>query len=206
MVKGTLLIVSAPSGTGKTSLVKALRERVDGIVVSISHTTRGRRAGEIDGRDYFFVAQEAFDAMLERGAFLEWAQVFDHAYGTARATVNKALNEGQDVLLEIDWQGAQQVRALMPDCVSIFILPPSCQALAARLRERGQDSPEVIARRMRAAQEEMSHYTEYDYIIVNDRFDEALQQLSCIVIATRLRKVRQISALDGLLTELLSER
>ena len=206
MVKGTLLIVSAPSGTGKTSLVKALRAHIDGIVVSISHTTRGRRTGEIDGRDYFFVTKGAFDDMLERDAFLEWARVFGHSYGTARATVNEALNAGQDVLLEIDWQGAQQVRTLMPDCVSIFILPPSCQALEARLRERGRDSPEIIAGRMRAAKAEMSHYAEYDYIIVNDRFDEALRQLSCIVIATRLRKARQIRALDGLLTELLSER
>jgi len=205
MVKGTLLIVSAPSGAGKTSLVKALRERIDGIVVSISHTTRGRRAGEVDGWDYFFVTRGAFDDMLERNAFLEWAQVFDHTYGTARATVNEALNAGQDVLLEIDWQGAQQVRTLMPDCVSIFILPPSCLALAARLCERGRDSPEVIARRMQAAKAEMSHYAEYDYIIVNDRFDEALRQLSCIVIATRLRKARQTRALDGLLIELLSE-
>jgi guanylate kinase len=206
MVKGTLLIVSAPSGTGKTSLVQALRARIDDIVVSISHTTRGRRSGEIDGRDYFFVTQGAFDEMLERDAFLEWAQVFDHSYGTARATVNEALDDGQDVLLEIDWQGAQQVRKLMPDCVSIFILPPSCHALEARLRERGRDSSEVIARRMRAAKAEMSHYAEYDYIIVNDQFDEALRQLSCVVIATRLRKARQIRALDGLLIELLSER
>ncbi len=206
MVKGTLLIVSAPSGTGKTSLVKALRARIDGIVVSISHTTRGRRTGEIDGRDYFFVTQGAFDEMLERDAFLEWARVFDRSYGTARATVDAALDDGQDVLLEIDWQGAQQVRRLMPDCVSIFVLPPSCQALETRLRERGQDTPEVIDRRTRAAKAEMSHYAEYDYIIVNNQFDEALQQLSCIVIATRLRKARQIRALDGLLTELLSER
>lgn len=206
MAKGTLLIVSAASGTGKTSLVKALRAQIDGLVISISHTTRAARAGEVHGQDYFFVSRKVFDDMLERRAFLESAQVFDHSYGTARATVNERLDSGRDVLLEIDWQGAQQIRTLIPDCVSIFILPPSCRALETRLRERGRDSPEIIARRMQEAKAEMLHHAEYDYIVVNDVFDDALRQLSSIVIAARLRKARQIRALDGLLSALFSEQ
>jgi guanylate kinase len=205
MGRGTLLIVSAPSGTGKTSLVKALLAQVGGIVVSVSHTTRPPRTGERDGEDYFFVSEAEFDAMQKRQAFLESARVFDHWYGTARATVNRALDIGQDVLLEIDWQGAQQVRALVPGCVSVFILPPSCGELEKRLRQRGCDSQATIDRRMRDARRELSHYSEYDYLIVNDVFDDALQLLSCIVTATRLRKERQVETLNSMLDTLLSE-
>jgi guanylate kinase len=191
MSQGTLYIVSAPSGAGKTSLVKALRESLDGLVVSVSHTTRAQRPGEQHGRDYFFVGGSEFERMIETGAFLEHAQVFDNHYGTARSTVESTLAEGRDVLLEIDWQGAQQIRSMLPDSLSIFILPPSRRTLEERLTSRGQDDPEIIARRMRDAISEMSHYGEYDYLVVNDDFEQALMELRCIVLANRLRMARQ---------------
>jgi guanylate kinase len=191
MTQGTLFIVSAPSGAGKTSLVKALRESLSGFTVSISHTTRAQRPGEEHGRDYFFVTRPEFERMNEAGEFLEHARVFDNHYGTARSTVEAALAQGQDVLLEIDWQGARQIRMLMPDCLSIFILPPSRKALEERLTARGQDDPEIIARRMQDAISEMSHYGEYDYLVVNDDFEQALTELRSIIIATRLTMARQ---------------
>ncbi|CAL1241100.1 guanylate kinase [Candidatus Methylocalor cossyra] len=191
MQKGTLFVVSAPSGAGKTSLVRALRETLEGLVVSVSHTTRPRRPGEEDGRDYFFVSRPEFERMIEAEAFLEHARVFDHYYGTARSTAETGLAAGQDVLLEIDWQGARQVRARMPECVSIFILPPSRQSLEERLTARGQDPRDTIARRMRDAISEMSHYDEYDYLVVNDAFDCALAELRSIIMAQRLRLSRQ---------------
>ncbi len=204
MGKGTLFIVSAPSGAGKTSLLKRLREELPDLVISISHTTRPRRPGEVDGRDYYFVSVETFERMLAEGAFLEHAKVFDHYYGTARSQVEENLERGLDVVLEIDWQGARQVRDKMPESRSIFILPPSRQVLEQRLRSRGQDSDAVIARRMRAARAEIAHYDEYDYLVVNDRFDEALAQLKSIIVADRLRLTRQREKLADLLRNLLA--
>jgi guanylate kinase len=203
MTIGTLFIVSAPSGAGKTSLVKALRTQLDGLALSISHTTRAQRPGEEHGRDYFFTCQEDFARSVAAGAFLEHAKVFDNHYGTARSTVERMLAEGQDVILEIDWQGARQIRAQMPDTLSIFILPPSRKTLENRLSSRGQDGAETISRRMRDAISEMSHYGEYDYLVVNDDFETARADLHAIIVASRLRKVaqqtRQAELLKGLL-------
>jgi guanylate kinase len=184
--EGTLYVISAPSGAGKTSLVRELVAADADIRVSVSHTTRPMRPGEVDGRDYHFVDEPTFRAMAAEGAFLEHAQVFDNFYGTSRATIEDQLRAGVDIILEIDWQGAGQVRRVM-DCVSIFILPPSRQALEERLQGRGQDSAEVIARRMRDAESEMSHYGEFDYLVINDEFTAALDDLRAIVRARRLR-------------------
>lgn len=203
MSSGTLFIISAPSGAGKTSLVRRLETDVADIAVSVSHTTRSRRPGEIDGQDYFFVTPETFREMLLKGAFLEHACVFDHFYGTAKETVESAIAKGKDVILEIDWQGAQQMRETMPGCVSVFILPPSRVMLEQRLRRRGQDSEEIIARRMRDAIAEMSHYDEYDYLIVNDDFSCALSELKSVVLSGRLKRERQQARLGDLLASLL---
>ncbi len=206
MAVANLFIVSAPSGAGKTSLVKALLARDPGITVSVSHTTRPRRPGEVDGADYHFVDPATFERMVEAGAFLEHAEVFGNAYGTAEAEVRRLLEqEGRDVLLEIDWQGAQQVRRRFPQAVTIFILPPSREALRSRLEGRGQDSEEVIARRLRAAREEMAHYPEFDYLVVNDVFDEAVDRLHCIVVAQRLREPQQSERLRAMLEQLLGD-
>lgn len=201
--RGTLYVISAPSGAGKTSLVKALLDTLEGVTVSVSHTTRAPRPGEQDGREYHFVAVEHFEVMIAEGGFLEHAKVFDNYYGTARAAIQDQLTAGLDVILEIDWQGARQVRAAMPGCRSIFILPPSRPALEERLRGRGQDSDEVIARRMRDAVSEMQHWSEYDYLIVNDRFNDALAELRAVFLAHRLRRdvqaVRHSTLLGALL-------
>jgi guanylate kinase len=200
---GKLYIISAPSGAGKTSLVKQLIRTVEGIRLSISHTTRQQRPGEVHGHDYFFASVAEFQNLLQQHAFLEYAQVFDNFYGTARSSVEQQLREGQDVILEIDWQGAQQVRQLLPESTSIFILPPSLDVLEQRLRNRAQDSEATIQRRMRDAVTEMSHYREFDYLIVNDDFERALQQLTSIVAARRLRRDRQQVLLQPLLDGLL---
>lgn len=184
--KGTLYILSAPSGAGKTSLVKELTEQNDWIKVSVSHTTRQARPGEVDGVNYNFVERDAFLAMVGEAAFLEHAEVFGNYYGTSEAWVESALTQGDDVILEIDWQGAQQVRRLRPDAVSIFILPPSIEELRSRLSNRGQDSEEVIDGRMAEAVSESSHYGEYDYLVVNDDFTEALSELKAIFTTKRL--------------------
>lgn len=188
---GTLFVVSAPSGAGKTSLVRALLDGNPNLHLSVSYTTRTPRAGEIDGVHYHFVKRETFDRMARENAFVEYAEVFDNAYGTARDTLRQALDQGQDLLLEIDWQGARQVRAHFPEAVSIFILPPSLGELERRLRERGKDSDATIARRMAEARSELSHYGEYDYLIVNDRFEAALAQLRALVCAFGLRRRNQ---------------
>lgn len=201
---GKLYIISAPSGAGKTSLVKQLVAELDGLTVSISHTTRQMRPGEADGQDYYFVSVAAFQAMQEQQAFLEHAQVFDNFYGTAQKTVEENLNRGVDVILEIDWQGAQQIKKLLPDSLSIFILPPSTQVLLQRLRNRGQDDEQIIARRMRDAVTEIRHHDEFDYLVVNDDFALALIELKSIIIANRLTKQRQLHNLRPLLTSLLS--
>lgn len=204
MTEGILYTVSAPSGAGKTRLVKALVEHEPELVLSVSHTTRERRSGEIDGRDYHFVDHADFQAMIEQGAFLEHAQVFDHYYGTAQASVDAELAAGRDVILEIDWQGAEQIRRLKPESVSIFILPPSREVLEQRLRDRGRDSEAVIARRMAAARDELSHYAEADYLVVNGEFDRALQDALSIVRSQRLRQPRQAHARRDLIAALLA--
>ncbi len=200
---GTLFIVSAPSGAGKTSLVRALLESVPSVTVSVSYTTRPMRPGETDGVDYHFVDREYFRAMIEADEFLEYAEVFGNYYGTARATVDQALAQGEDVLLEIDWQGARQVRERSAACVGVFILPPSRTVLEQRLRARGQDDEAVIARRMSAAVNEMSHYEEYDYLVVNDDFQLALADLQAIIRARRLRTAVQAQRHHKLLRALL---
>lgn len=204
MITGKLYIISAPSGAGKTSLVKRLIADTDNLAVSVSHTTRAIRAAEQNGVDYFFVSQDTFKDMIEHQAFLEHAQVFDNFYGTSQQSVEANLAQGLDVILEIDWQGAQQVRRMLPDSISIFILPPSIEVLRQRLQNRGQDNDEVIARRMRDAVTEMSHYPEFDYLIVNDDFDTALEQLKSIVTANRLLQSRQQQLLTPLLQDLLN--
>ncbi|MCG7954196.1 MAG: guanylate kinase [Candidatus Thiodiazotropha taylori] len=191
MATGTLYILSAPSGAGKTSLLKALRQQDGALQVSISHTTRPMRPGEEDGKDYHFISQALFQEMIGAAAFLEHAEVFGNFYGTSESEVRAKLDAGQDTVLEIDWQGAQQVRKRFPDAVSIFILPPSPEALYERLSARGQDSEAVIQGRMQQAVSEMSHYAEFDYLVINDDFDTALAELAAIVSARRLRLVSQ---------------
>lgn len=199
MSNGTLFILSAPSGAGKTSLLKALREQDRELHVSVSHTTRPMRPGEEDGVHYHFVDQARFLNKVEQGDFLEHAQVFGNYYGTDEACVRSQLEAGHDTVLEIDWQGAQQVRKRFPDAVSIFILPPSPEALHERLSNRGQDSEEVIQGRMREAVSEMSHYAEFDYLVFNDDFDQALSELAAIVSSQRLRlSVQQDKHIDSL--------
>lgn len=191
MNKGTLFVVSAPSGAGKTSLLKAMMTNASGITLSVSHTTRTPRPGEENGVHYHFVDVPAFMRMVENAEFLEHAKVFDNYYGTSEAGVRDQLNSGTDVVLEIDWQGAQQVRKRFPDAVTVFIVPPSVEALRERLSSRQQDSDEVIERRMRDALDEMSHHQEYDYIVVNDVFETALADIEAIIRSHALLADRQ---------------
>jgi len=200
---GTLYTISAPSGAGKTSLVNALVGRCPGLRVSVSHTTRPVRPQEQDGVNYHFVSQAEFRAMLERAEFLEHAEVFGNFYGTSQAWVEQELASGMDVILEIDWQGARQVRRLIPSTLSIFILPPSRDTLLQRLRSRGQDDEATISARMAQAVEEMSHYPEGDFLVVNRDFDRALAELEAIVTSQRLRTERQQASLAPLLRDLL---
>ena len=202
---GTLFIFSAPSGAGKTSLVNTLLKSTRHIGVSVSHTTRAPRPGEENGVAYHFVSVDEFQQLIGEAAFLEHAQVFDNFYGTSQRWVESELAAGRDVILEIDWQGAAQVRRLMPDAVSVFIAPPSIEALQERLSNRGQDDEETIARRMRDARSEMSHYGEFDYLIINDDFDNSLEELRAIVIARRHRLEAQQLRHQATLTALLQE-
>ena len=203
---GTLYIVSSPSGAGKSSLLSALLARFNDdqrMQLSISHTTRGMRPGEADGVHYHFVDKSEFQAQIDRGAFFEWAEVFGNYYGTSRETIERCLDQGIDVFLDIDWQGARQIRDQLPEARSIFILPPSLPILEQRLHGRGQDRDEVIRHRMAQAVAEMSHYDEYDYLIVNDDFETSLQQLASIIRAERTRlaaqRLRHADLLDRLL-------
>ena len=202
--RGTLFTVSAPSGAGKTSLVNALIEGTEDICVSVSHTTRPQRPGEQDGVNYHFVDQNTFKSMLGDNAFLEHAQVFSNFYGTSQQWVEDTLKSGKDVILEIDWQGAQQVRRLMPDTVGVFILPPSKEALENRLTGRGQDEQSVIDARMAEAVNEMIHYVEADYLIINDVFNAALDEFKNIVGVQALKLSRQQELHRELLSQLLS--
>ncbi|WP_462380475.1 guanylate kinase [Pseudomonas sp. Marseille-QA0892] len=202
-VPGTLYIVSAPSGAGKTSLVKALLEAMPHIRVSVSHTTRAKRPGEVDGVNYHFVTREQFLEMLEHNDFLEHAEVFGNLYGTSIRALARTLEEGHDLILEIDWQGAQQVRKLLPAACSIFILPPSREALRQRLTNRGQDSEDIIDGRMREAVSEMTHFDEYDYLLINDDFAHALEDLKAIFRANQLHQPSQRQRYGELLQNLL---
>ena len=203
-MSGTLFIVSAASGTGKTTLVKALLENCPNLKVSISNTTRNKRAGELDGVHYHFTAKEQFVDMISQGAFLEHAEVFGNYYGTARHMVEETLRQDIDVILEIDWQGAQQVRQSYPNAVSIFIMPPSRDALRQRLEGRGQDSVEIINQRLNGAISDMSHFVEFDYVVINDDFDTALDELIAVVKASRLRQNIQVIRHAQRIQDLLS--
>ena len=204
MTVGTLYIVSAPSGAGKTSLVNQLSASMSDVAVSISHTTRPPRPGEQDRDHYHFTSPTVFEAMIAEGAFLEYAEVFGNYYGTSRAETEAKLAAGLDLILEIDWQGARQVRSLLPDSLSIFILPPSREALRHRLSNRAQDHPEVIDRRMAASLDELSHYAEFDYLVINDDFTVALDALRAILIGNRQRRAIQQERQCKLLQALLS--
>lgn len=204
---GTLYIVSAPSGAGKSSLIKALlAEKRDWTAqVSISHTTRKPRVGEVDNEHYHFVDTDNFKQLIKDDAFFEWAEVFGNYYGTSRIAIEEALAQGIDVMLDIDWQGARQVRDVMPQAKGIFILPPSRNELEARLNKRGQDSVEIITKRMEQAQSEMSHYDEYDYLIINDDFEKATQEFSAIVKSLRSEQPKQAIKFKSTINELLEK-
>ncbi len=204
MSTGNVFIVAAPSGGGKTSLVRNLIDTLDDIKVSISHTTRAMRPGEQNGIDYFFVDKDQFIQMVNNNEFIEHAQVFNHFYGTSTSQIQDRLKQGIDVVLDIDWQGAEQIRRMFPNAVSVFIVPPSLEVLKQRLMNRSQDKPEVIEDRMIKAQDEMSHFPEFDYVIVNDQFDRAASELRSIVVADRLQIARQVNKQAKLLSFLLS--
>ncbi|MGC9420999.1 MULTISPECIES: guanylate kinase [Vibrio] len=207
MGNGTLYIVSAPSGAGKSSLIAALLEQnpTYAMKVSISHTTRDMRPGEQDGVHYHFVEKTHFETLIEKGEFLEYAEVFGNYYGTSRVWIEEMLSKGIDVFLDIDWQGARQIREQMPHARSVFILPPSKEELARRLNTRGQDSESVIAKRMSEARSEISHYREYDYVIINDDFDAALVDFKAILRAERLKQDKQAAKYSSMLSALLAD-
>jgi guanylate kinase len=204
--RGLMLVLSSPSGAGKTTIARRLRETEPGLEMSVSSTTRKPRNGELEGRDYHFVDRETFAGMRDRGEFLEWAVVFGNYYGTPRKPVEEALAAGRDVLFDVDWQGAQSLRNDSPDdVVSVFILPPSADALERRLTERAQDSTEVVAKRMREASNEIQHWGEYDYVVINQNIEQALDAVRAILAAERLRCTRLTGLKDfvqGLLAEL----
>jgi len=199
---GSLFIISAPSGAGKTSLVKALLQAGMDLSLSVSYTSRSPRPEEVDGRDYHFISRQAFEQRLEQGEFLESALVYGNFYGTSKKWINETLLVGRDILLEIDSQGARQVRNIFPQSVGIFVLPPSLEVLEMRLRNRAQDSAEAIRRRSAAAREEISHVADYDYAIINEKLEKALQDLKCIVQAERLKVARQLSRHHDLVAQL----
>ena len=204
--KGTLFILAAPSGGGKTSLVQRLLMLLPNLEVSTSHTTRAKRPGEVDGQDYYFVDAEIFGQMVAEDRFVEHAKVFTHEYGTSKQEIANRINAGVDVLLDIDWQGARQIKQSFQSAVSIFILPPSLATLQQRLEDRKQDASDTIQRRMTSAQDELSHYNEFDYLIVNDDFEEAAQSLKSIILSQRCTLERQMAAHQGLLDTLLQHQ
>jgi len=201
-MSGNLFIISAPSGAGKTSLVHALLDINPHIDLSVSYTTRDPRPGEQDGKDYHFVSRETFLEMAKRGEFLESAEVYGNLYGTSQTWISQENAKGRDVLLEIDWQGAAQVRRLFPDCVSIFILPPSKEALEQRLKGRGKDNDAVIAKRMAAVRDDVAHVAEFDYVIINDNLDEALRELNAVVLSAKLVCAKQLTRHQDLINQL----
>ena len=201
--RGKLYVVSAPSGAGKTSLLKALTAKIKSISTAISTTTRAKRSGEVEGLDYHFVSVEEFSSMIERGEFLEHAEVFGNFYGTSKTYLTDVLESGQNLVLEIDWQGAQQIRKQLPDAVSIFILPPSREELARRLKKRAQDNEQVINNRMASAIKEISHYDEYDYIVMNDDFELALADIESIILTNKQSLPRESAQYEKLIADLL---
>ena len=201
-VSGKLFILSAPSGTGKTSLTKSLLRKDINLWLSISYTSRLMRPSEVEGHDYFFVERNVFEQMLGDGEFIESAEIYGNLYGTSQKWINEAISSGKDILLEIDGQGARQVRKIFSDVVSIFVLPPSLEVLENRLKDRNQDSKEVIAKRMAAAKEEISHVSEYDYVIINDNIDIALRDLVSVVQSERLRASAQLARYHDLVIQL----
>jgi guanylate kinase len=203
---GNLFVIAAPSGTGKTSLVRALVEMTPELTVSISHTTRPKREAEIDGINYYFIQENRFKEMIERKEFLEHAVVFHHHYGTTHAWVNETLAKGLDVILEIDWQGCQQIQSLFPDCISIFILPPSLSDLEERLKKRNQDKPDIIRARLHDATETFSHIHEYQYLVINADFNHAVRDLQHIVLGSRLLRKKQVLKYADLLNNLWAVR
>lgn len=202
--KGSLFVIASPSGGGKTSLVKALLARLDNIEVSVSHTTRAPRPGEKDGQHYFFVTQESFEALAQADMFIEHAKVFGHHYGTSKQQINARLDQGIDVLLDIDWQGARQLSQMFDNVVTIFIIPPSVDVLKERLQLRGQDDDQTIELRMKKAQHEIAHYEEFTYLIINENFEKALSELQAIIIAERMKSKFQAQKHKALLSNLLS--
>ena len=203
-MKGNLFVVSSPSGAGKSSLISALLAKHTDMKVSVSHTTRAPRPGEVDGQHYHFTNVDSFKALIQKNEFYGWAEVFGNYYGTSKSAINDQLEQGIDVFLDIDWQGAQQMRKLVPNLITLFILPPSRQELESRLNKRGQDSQEVIAGRMAQAQSEMSHYKEYDFVMINDDFEQTLSHFEQIVLAHRLKTANQQSKFADLINELLA--
>ena len=201
-MSGNLFIISAPSGAGKTSLVHALLNLNPHIDLSISYTTRDPRSGEQNGKDYYFVSREDFLAMANRGEFLESAEVYGNLYGTSQIWISQEIATGRDVLLEIDWQGAAQVRRLFPDCISVFILPPSIAALETRLKGRGKDNDTVIAKRLAAAREDIAHVAEFDYVIINDNLNNALRELDAVVLSAKLTCAKQLARHQALINQL----
>lgn len=203
--RGLMLVLSSPSGAGKTTIARRVLDEDTGIAPSISHTTREKRRGEVDGRDYHFVDKQTFSRMREQGAFLEWAVVFDNYYGTTRGPVEQALGEGRDVLFDVDWQGATTLRdSAENDVVSVFVLPPSARALEERLKTRAQDSEEVVVRRMRGASNEIQHWGEYDYVLVNFDVERSVAAVHAILAAERLKRAR-LTGLDGFVQGLLKQ-
>lgn len=205
-MEGNLYIVAAPSGGGKTSLVKQLVKTLQGIEISISHTTRPMRPGEVDGVDYFFVTEESFLERVHANGFIEYAKVFNYLYGTSVMQITERLQQGIDIILDIDWQGAEQIKRLFKEAVSVFIVPPSLDTLKQRLLNRRQDDEAVVRARMQRAQDEMSHYSAFDYLIVNDVFEKAAEELAAIVTANRLRMQNQINKQAKLLSFLMSSQ
>jgi guanylate kinase len=203
-MKGNLFVVSSPSGAGKSSLIGALLAKHDDMKVSVSHTTRAPRPGEVDGEHYHFTDVDTFKRLIQEDEFYEWAEVFGNYYGTSKSAINDQLDQGIDVFLDIDWQGAEQMRELVPHIITLFILPPSRQELESRLHKRGQDTKEVIAARMAQAQSEMTHHEEYDFVMINDDFDKTLSDLERVVLSHRLQTKNQKSKFADLINELLA--